>query len=47
MALATQVLEAAGFLVMLKDWPLNPDGSFWLSDEYGLYIYRYVLLFLI
>ena len=26
---------------------LNPDGSFWLSDEYGPYIYRYVLLFLI
>lgn len=22
---------------------LNPDGSFWVSDEYGPYIYRYVL----
>jgi hypothetical protein len=26
---------------------LNPNGSFWVSDEYGPYIYRYVLLFLI
>jgi hypothetical protein len=26
---------------------LNPDGSFWVSDEYGPYIYSYVLLFLI
>jgi hypothetical protein len=25
---------------------LNSDSTFWISDEYGSYIYRYVVLFL-